>query len=178
MVVHRYLAILLILTSACTGEKEEREIEGHNPDPDFLPFLKPESVAALGALPFERLPKNIQRMIREVGDSSHWCCALPTSKFVTHSAAELNYRVTSHNEAYYRGCGWWGWSKCKVYKTVYKHSTSYGASYRLVEVPVECPAHKVVCCKTYIMVAEHCLPISELEKVKGDLLKLHELGEI
>jgi hypothetical protein len=65
--------IVLLLALACSGEeiqeeREERETEGHNQEPDTLSFLKPESVAALGTLPFERLPKSVQRIVREVGD--------------------------------------------------------------------------------------------------------------
>jgi len=122
------------------------------------------------------LPEKLQRLVREVGDNNHWCCAIDTVKTLVTSHAVIKYYQTSHHTKYYRGCGWWGWSRCSVRQTHYRHNAGYFTQYKSTTHQTTCPDRHSVCCRGYLLVAEHCLPLHQLAAIKDDLVKLKEMG--
>uniref|UniRef100_A0A8W8KD82 Secreted protein n=1 Tax=Magallana gigas TaxID=29159 RepID=A0A8W8KD82_MAGGI len=55
-------------------------------------------------------------------------------------------------------------------------SPMYTTTYQSKVINTSCPDQNLVCCKGYVLVAEHCLPLSEIPAIKDDLIDLHHAG--
>merc|ERR1712050_684070 len=163
----------------CTFAVKKRAIQTGKPAKVAdVTWLTPEVQKYLATAKLEQLPDSVQRLVRAVGDNGHWCCAIDTNKVIVTSHAVLKYYHTSHHSKYYKGCGWWGWSRCSVHQVHYAANAAYFTNYKHTSYKINCPDHHAVCCQGYLLVAEHCLPLSQLGNIKDDLIKLKEMGQL
>ncbi|XP_022318045.1 uncharacterized protein LOC111121179 [Crassostrea virginica] len=147
---------------------------------DPLNFLNEKQKQNLEKLDFRKLSDNTQRFIRDVtlhgNATAHWCCNIPTSKTIMETHSQLMYVTKMADRVTYTSCGFLWLSSCSRHHYSYYASPLYRTTYNTKTINISCPDEHLVCCKGYVLVAEHCLPLSEIPAIKHDLINLHNAG--
>ncbi|XP_061198119.1 uncharacterized protein LOC133206194 [Saccostrea echinata] len=147
---------------------------------DPLDFLNEKQKRNLGETELSNLPESVQRVLREVilhgNATAHWCCNVATTKTIIETHSQLMYVSKIRDRVTYTSCGFLWLSSCSRHHYYYISSPMYKPTYRSKTIKTSCPDANLVCCKGYALVANHCLPLSEIPAIKDDLINLHNAG--
>lgn len=145
-----------------------------------LDFMSENQKRNLGTLKLESLPDNEHRVLREVilhgNATAHWCCNVATTRTIIETHSHLIYATKIRDRVTYTSCGFLWLSSCSRHHYSYYSSPMYTTTYQSKVINTSCPDQNLVCCKGYVLVAEHCLPLSEIPAIKDDLIDLHHAG--
>uniref|UniRef100_A0A8W8KDT3 Uncharacterized protein n=1 Tax=Magallana gigas TaxID=29159 RepID=A0A8W8KDT3_MAGGI len=105
--------------------------------------------------------------------SNHWCCNVATTRRIVQSHSKLIYTKQVKDRVSHHHCGFLGLSRCARHHYYYVSVPAYKTTYTYRTIHTTCPSSHLVCCKDYILVADNCIPLSEIPNIKDDLIKLH-----
>ncbi|XP_011454253.1 uncharacterized protein LOC128164417 [Crassostrea angulata] len=105
--------------------------------------------------------------------TNHWCCNVATTRRIVQSHSKLIYTKQVKDRVSHHHCGFLGLSRCARHHYYYVSVPAYKTTYTYRTIHTTCPSSHLVCCKDYILVADNCIPLSEIPNIKDDLIKLH-----